>query len=105
NRSHVPGAFNSAKHGLIEPVGEAEEFIVVDLHNKRNLMRILTAHNSEHPVGGSNGITAAFDSEFYNIFRIKINRIGSKSRTPAVLNSLIHRKDRAMPGARQTTVI
>ena len=78
HRSHIPGFFDSAKQHLVEAIRIREQFIVVQFHNEGYLMRIFTCYGSKNSKRGSYSVTTAFNSQFHNIFRIEIDRIGSK---------------------------
>ena len=94
--SLFPGTLDGAEHGLVVPVGHAQEFIMVDFDDERDFVRVFPAHDAQYAIGGGNAVAAAFNGQLYDVFRIEINRVGGKRGTAAVLNALINREDGAV---------
>src|SRR5690242_17448538 len=105
NSTHIECSFNRTKHCLIVLIWIAQKFIVVDLYNERDFVSVFPAQNSQHAKGRSNAIATAFDGQFYNIFRIKINWIGSKRSACTVFNSLVNREDGTITCSCQPSMI
>ena len=67
-------------------------------------MGIFTCYGSKNPKGRSYSITASFNSQFYDIFRIEIDRIGGKRCSGSMFDVLIDRKYRHITGICQATM-
>src|SRR5262249_12300777 len=49
--AHVPGRFNGAEQGLIVAVGEAEEFVAVELDEEGDAVGVFAAHDIQDAKG------------------------------------------------------
>ena len=49
--THVVGLLNRAEHDLTGDIGIGEEFVVIDLHEKGDVMGVLAGHSAEHAEG------------------------------------------------------
>ena len=78
-----------------------EQLVVVDLNEKRNLVRILARHGAKDTKCGCHGIATSFDGELDDILRIKIGRILGEARSRGMLDALIHRKNGEIASACQ----
>ena len=74
-RAHVPSLLDLGEINLVEFVGASHQFVVIQLHQKRNLVRVFPRHHAEHAERGGDGVAAAFEGELHDIFRIKIIRV------------------------------
>ncbi|MNY40416.1 hypothetical protein D3C86_1751590 [compost metagenome] len=102
--THFPCILDRTEHDLIEVIRVRKEFVVVDLNDKRNFMCILTGNRTQYTICRSNSVTTAFDSQFHDVFRIKIDWVWCERCTSAMLNTLIHRQDRYISGIGQAAV-
>src|SRR5262245_12182061 len=73
--SHVVSLFNRSEHNLVEFVREGQQLVVVEFHEERNLMRILSGHCAQDSESGGDGIAAAFNGEAHDVFGIEIIRV------------------------------
>ena len=100
----VPGAFYGAEQSLIIAIGQAEEFVVVELYDKGDAVGVFAAHDAQHTKGGGDGVTAGFDGQLYNILRVKIHGVCGKRGTAAMFDALVHREDRDVACVGQPSV-
>jgi len=77
---------------------------VVDLHDKRNLVRVATRHRGQHAERGGHTVAAAFDGELDDVLGIEINRVGCKRGAAGMFHALIHRQQGKIAGIRQPSV-
>src|SRR5882724_4648681 len=91
--THIGRLLYRAEHDLVELVRKGQELVVIDFHEKWNLVGIFTSHSTQNPKGGSKRIAAAFDSQAYNIFGVEIIRVFGKTRAGGMFDSLVHRKN------------
>ena len=77
---------------------------MIDFHYERDFVSVFTSHGSEYSECRCHGVTPALDSKFYDISRIKIERIRGERRSCRVFNSLIHGENGHVPGIGQATV-
>ena len=101
---HVPCLLHGAKQHLVEAVRIRKQFIMIQLHNERYLMGILTRYGTQDSESGSHGVAAAFNSQFHDILRVEIDRVRSKRSPGGMLDILIDRKNGNITGICQTTV-
>src|SRR5262245_26984327 len=66
----VPACFYRSKHYLVELIGIGKEFVMIDFYNKRYSMCILAGEKTKSAVSCGYCVTAAFNSELYNVLRI-----------------------------------
>ena len=78
---------------------------MIDLQDEGNFMGILTGNRAQHAQGGGYRITAAFDGQLDDIFRIEIDRVRRKRSPGGVLDALIHRQDGDITGFAQAAVV
>ena len=53
-----------------------QELIMIDLHNKGDLVGVFAAHHTQHAVSRGNAVASAFDGQFDDILRIEIDGVG-----------------------------
>ena len=85
-------------------IGVGEQFVVVDLHDEGNLVRIAARHGAQHAESRCYGVAAALKSEKEDIFRIEIVGIRSERSPGRMLDALIHGQDRDVARATQPAV-
>src|SRR5690606_9373448 len=105
NGTHIPCILYCSKKRLIVTVRIAQEFVVVDLYNKRYLMGIPAAHNAQYSKGRRNSIAAACYGQLNNMFGVKIKWVRSEGRTRTVFTTLVYRENAAIACTYQTAVI
>ena len=67
--------FHVAKQNLIELIRKRQQFIVIYFHDERNLVGVLAGNTAQHAERRSHTITAPFDCQLHDIFRIEVLRI------------------------------
>jgi hypothetical protein len=97
--AHVIGFLNSAKQNLAELVREGEEFVVIDLHDKGNLVGVFTSDGTQNSVGGGDGVAAAFNRQLDDIFAVEIIGILGEAGAARMLDALIDWKNGKIAGA------
>jgi hypothetical protein len=78
---------------------------MVDLNDKRDFVRVLSAHDAQHAICGCHAIAAAFDRQLDDVFRIEIDRVGGEGGSAAVFDALVYREDRAVAASSEPAVI
>ena len=68
-------------------------------------MGVFPGNRAEHAECGGDGVAAAFDGKLDDIFRVEVDRLRREARAGGMLDALVHRKDRHVPGACEATVI
>src|SRR5579863_3142829 len=104
HRAHIPGGLDGAEHGLVIPVGETEEFVVVYFDNERDTVRIFSAHDIQNAKGRGDSVAACFYGELDDILRVEIHGVGGEGGAPAVLDSLVDGEDGQIAGICQSSV-
>ena len=77
---------------------------MIQLHNERYLMGILTRYGTQDSESGSHGVAAAFNSQFHDILRVEIDRVRSKRSPGGMLDILIDRKNGHISGICQSAM-
>ena len=67
---------------------------MIELHQKRNLVRVLSRDGTEHAQRAGNGIASAFDCELDDVLGIEIKRVRSERCARGMLDALIDRQNR-----------
>ncbi len=78
---------------------------MIELHQKRNLVRVLPCDRSQDAERGGHGIAPAFDGQFHDVLGIEVRRVRRKRRTGGVLDALVDRKNGHVPGAGEPAMI
>src|SRR5205823_1091077 len=81
------------EHDLVKFIWVAQEFVVIELHEKRNLVSIFSRARAQHTERRSDGVASAIDRQLDDVFRVEVRRIGRERRAGRVLDTLIDRKD------------
>ena len=103
-RAHVRGLFHGAEQDLIGLVRIREQFVVVDLHQKRNFVRVFAGDRAQHAKRGRHRIAAALHGQLHDVLRVEIVRVLRETGAAGVLNALIHRQDGNVPGAAEAAM-
>jgi hypothetical protein len=61
-------------------IRKGEQFIVIEFHDERDFMSILTRNYAQDTQRGGNSIAACFERQLNNVFWVKVDRIGRKGR-------------------------
>jgi hypothetical protein len=61
-------------------------------------MGIFTAHDTQDAKGGGDGIATGLYSQFDNILRIEVHRVGGEGGAGAVFDALVYGEDREIAG-------
>ena len=78
---------------------------MVNLHQKRDFVRVFAGDTGEDAVGGSDRVATALNGQPHDVLRVKILRIDGKRRPGGVLNPLIDRQDGNIAGTCETAMI
>ena len=97
--------FHCAEQNLIEFIRQREQFVVIDLNDERNLVRVFSRDRAQHAERRSDTIAATFDGKLDDVFRIEVLRIRGERSTGGMLNALVNRKNRNVTRSREATVI
>lgn len=62
-------------------------------------MRVAARHRGQHAVGRRHAVTAGFDRQLDDIFRIKVQRVGGKGGARRVLHALVNRQNGKVAGS------
>ena len=84
---------NGAEDHLVEAIGESKQFIVIDLHDERNLVGVLAGDRAENAECGSDGVAAAFDGQLDDVAAVEIIGIFREARAAGVLDALVDGKN------------
>jgi len=103
-RAHVPGFLHSPEKNLIEFVGKGEQFVVVELHDEGNFVRIFVSDRAKNSEGRGDRVAFAFDGELDDVFRVEIVRILGEAGSRRVLDALINGKNRDIAGMSEAPV-
>ena len=95
---------HGAEEDLVELVGIGEQLVVVELHEEGNLVRVFARDGAEHAEGGGDGVAAAFDGEFDDVFGIEIVGILGEAGAGGVFDALIDGQDGEVAGAGEAPV-
>ena len=96
--------FDRAEHDLVELVRVGQQLVVVDLHQERDLVRVLARDRAQHAEGGRDRVAAAFDGELDDVLRVEVIRVLGEAGAAGVLDALVDRQDRQIAGAAEAAV-
>ena len=105
HRAQVVCFLHSAKQNLVKLIRQRQQLVVIDLHDERNLVRILPRDGAQHAKGRSHCVAAAFDRQLHDVFRIEVLRVRRKRSAGRMLDALVDRQDRKIPGAREPAIV
>ena len=71
-RAHIVRFLDRPKQNLLETVGIGQQFVVIDLHDERNLMRVLARHHPQRAKRGGDRVAPALDGQLDNVFGIEV---------------------------------
>ena len=98
---HVVGLPHGPEEHLVKAVRIRQQLVVIDLHDKRDLVRVLARHGPKHAEGRSNRVASAFDGQLHDILAVEVFGVFCKACSRRVLDALVHRQDREITRARQ----
>ena len=101
--THVIGLVNRAEHDLAGDIGVGEEFVVIHLHEKGDVVGILAGHRAEDAEGRGNSVAAALNGQFHDVLRIKVEGVPGEAGSCGVLDALIDRQDREVSSIGQSS--
>ena len=64
---------------------------MIDFYDERNLVRVAARDGAQYAERRRDRVAAAFDRQFYDVFRIEVQRIRSEARAGGVFDALIDR--------------
>src|SRR4030095_3843047 len=76
--AHVIRIFHPTTKYLVKLIRQCKQLVVIDLHDERDFVCVLSSYGSEHTKSRSNSVAAAFNSQLHDVLRIEIERIGSE---------------------------
>ena len=91
----------AAEQDLIVTVRVADELVMVELHQKRNPVRVLARHTSQHSECGGHGVAPPLHRQLHNVLGVEICRIRRETRTRRMLDALVHRQARQVTRPRE----
>ena len=103
--AHVERLPDAREPNLIERVRIRQELVVIDLEDERNLVRVLPRDRSEHAERGGDGVAPAFDRQLHEVLGIEVHRVRRERRAAGMLDALIDRQNRHVPGSGQPAMI
>ncbi len=103
HRPHIERLLNAGVEGLVVLGGVAQRFVMVELHQERNTMRVTARHRGQHAVGRRHAVTAGFDRQLDDILRIKVQRVGGEGGPRRVLHALVDRQNGQVAGPPQSS--
>ena len=74
---------------------------MVELHDERDLVRVLPRHRPEHAERRSDRVAAPVDRQLHDLLGIEVVGVRREAGARGVLDSLVDREDRHVTGARQ----
>src|SRR5262249_39057400 len=78
--------------------GQAQEFVVIDLYDKGDAVRIFAGHDVEDAKCRSDGVATGFNRQFDDILWIEIDRVGGEGRGGTVFDPLVDRENGQIAG-------
>ena len=103
--AELEGLLDRAEHDLVEPVGQGQQFVVVQFGNKRDAVGVATGHRSEDAKRGGHRVTATLDGQFDDSLRIKVPGIRGKGCGGRMFDPLVDGQDRDVAGTGQAAVV
>ncbi len=91
--ARVPGAFYGAEHGLIIAIGQAEEFVVVELYDERDAVAYLRLMMLSTPKVEATALQPASMASLMIFSGSKYMGFAAKEAPPAMLDALVDRED------------
>jgi hypothetical protein len=102
--AHVEGLIHRAEQPLIVGVRIAQQLVVVDFDDERNLVRVLPRDRAQHAQRRGYGVAVALDGQLHDVLGIEVDRVRGERGSRRVLDPLIDRQDRQVsrcpPGGR-----
>src|SRR3954449_5906882 len=105
DRAHVPRALDAREHRLVVLVRIAQQLVVVELEDERQLVRVRAADGAEDAERRGDRVAAALDREADEVLGIEVDRVGREARARRVLDALVDRQDRDVAGPREAAVV
>src|ERR1700756_4925823 len=102
--AHVVRDLHGREKHLIELVWVGEQFVVIQLHDERDFVRVLSGDGAEDAAGSGHSVTPAFYGEFYDIFRVEVVRVFCETCARGVLDPLVYGKYRKIAGFAKAAV-
>jgi len=103
--AHVVSLPDGAEENLVELVGEGEQFVVIDLYDEGNPVRVLAGHRAEDPERGGNRIATALDGQLDDVFSVEVIGILGEASAAGVFDALVDGQDREVAGAGEAAVV
>jgi len=81
-----------------------QQVVVVQLADEGDPMHVAARHDAEDAEGRGHGAALPFERELQNVRRVEVEGVLGKARTGRVLDALVDREDREVPGAAEAAV-
>ena len=105
HRAHVERLLHVRETDLIVGVGVRQEFVVVELQDEGNPVRVAARDRSQDAERRCDGVAASLDRQPDDVLGIEVIGVRRERRAGGVFDALIDRQDRDVPGAGQPPVI
>jgi len=103
--AHIKSLPHVGKQDLIERVGMAQQFVVIELDDEGYLVRVPPCNASEHAQRRCHGVAARFKGQFHDVLAVEVNGIRGKRRPGGMLDPLIYGQNRKITRTVQVTII
>ena len=104
HRAHLPRLAHLTEHDLVVGVRVAQELVVVELHDERDVVRVLARAGPEHAERRGHRVAPALDRELDDALGIEVVGVLRERRAGGVLDALVDGQDRDVAGAVEATV-
>ena len=94
-----------SKQDLVELVRKRQQLVMINFHDERNLVGILSRDAAEYSERRSHPIASAVDRQLHNVAGIEILWVRRKGSARRMLNALVDRQDRNVSRAGQPPMI
>ena len=103
--SKLDGLMNRSEWHLVAAVGVGEKFTVVQLDDHRNLVGIAAGDDREAPERRGKRAAVGSEGQLGKILRVEVDRVLGEARRRRMLDPLVDRQDRQVPGATEAAVV
>ena len=104
HRPQFPRLLHTREHDLVVAVGIGQEFVVVQLDEEGDPVRVPARHGAQHAQRGRDRVAPALHGQLADVPRIEVHRIRRERRPRRVLNALVDRQNRQVAGPGQPSV-
>ena len=104
-RAEVVRLLDRAEEYLVELVRVGQKLVVIDLDDEGNPVRVLARDRAEDAEGRGDGVAAALDGEFDDVFGVEVERVGRERSAGRVFDALVYGEYGEVAGARESAVV